>query len=85
MKTIIENSTKLSKYIFDDNASVTISSDSIVTPNFIIADLNSSNASMIEDVTPPENWSGDRYTFDGSTWKENPNWVDPATIEEGDD
>lgn len=84
MKTIVENSTNLSKYIFADDASVTISSDNIVTPNFIIADLNSSNASMIEDVTPPENWSGDRYTFDGSTWTANPDWVDP-TIVEGDD
>ncbi len=84
MKTIVENSTNLSKYIFADDASVTISSDNIVTPNFIIADLNSGNSSIIENVTPPENWSGNRYTFDGSTWTANPDWVDP-TIVEGDD
>ena len=84
MKTIVENSTKLSKYIFADDASVTISSDNIVTPNFIIADLNSGNSSMIENVTPPENWSGNRYTYDGSTWTANPDWVDP-TLVEGDD
>ena len=84
MKTIVENSTSLSKYIFANDDSVTISSDNIVTPNFIIADLNSGNSSMIENVTPPENWSGDRYTFDGSTWTANPDWVDP-TLVEGDD
>ena len=84
MKTIVENSTKLSKYIFADDASVTISSDNIVTPNFIIADLNSGNSSMIKNVTPPENWSGNRYTFDGTKWTANPDWVDP-TKEEGDD
>ena len=77
MKTIVENSTNLSKYIFADDASVTISSDNIVTPNFIIADLNSGNSSIIEDVTPPENWSGNRYTFDGTKWTANPDWVDP--------
>ncbi len=80
----MENFTNLSKYIFADDASVTISSDNIVTPNFIIADLNSGNSSIIENVTPPENWSGNRYTFDGSTWTANPDWVDP-TIVEGDD
>jgi hypothetical protein len=84
MKTIVENSTNLSKYIFADDASVTMSSEKIITPNFIIADLNSGNSSMIENVTPPENWSGDRYTFDGSTWTANPDWVDP-TLVEGDD
>ena len=84
MKTIVENSTNLSKYIFADDASVTISSDNIVTPNFIISDLNSGNSSIIENVTPPENWSGNRYTFDGSAWTANPDWVDPVTIE-GDD
>ena len=84
MKTIVENSTNLSKYIFADDASITISSDNIITPNFIIADLNSGNSSMIENVTPPENWSGNRYTFDGTSWSANSDWVDP-TIKEGDD
>ena len=39
MKTIVETTTGLSKYVFEDAAEVTMSSDNIVTPNFIIGDL----------------------------------------------
>ncbi len=82
MKTIVETATGLSKYVFEDAAAVAISSANIVTPNFIIGDLNSNNSTMHEGVTPPEDWQGNRYTFDGTTWVANPDWVDPATLEE---
>ena len=84
MKTIVETATGLSKYVFEDDASVTMNADNIVTPSFIIGDLNTGNATMHEGVTPPEDWSGNKYTFDGTTWTANPDWVDPATLEEED-
>ena len=84
MKTIVETTTGLSKYVFEDAAEVAMSSDNIVTPNFIIGDLNSNNSTMHEGVTPPDDWMGNKYTFDGTTWTANPDWVEPEAVEEGD-
>tara|TARA_R100000329_G_scaffold26074_1_gene24500 strand:- start:70 stop:336 length:267 start_codon:yes stop_codon:yes gene_type:complete len=87
MKTITENTTKLSKYLFEDSKAVDMGSDKITvgdpsSPDFYIADLNSSNATLTESVTDaPENWSGNRYTYDPSAdpkWVANPDWVDPS-------
>lgn len=83
MKTIVQNGSNYSSYVFEDDTEVTISSDNIVTPNFIISDLNSSNVTMHENVTPPDDWVGNKYTFDGTTWAVNPDWVDPTEEDEG--
>jgi len=83
MKTITENSTKLSKYLLEDSKAVAIGSGKITvgdpsSPDFYIADLNSSNATLTENVTNvPSDWTGNKYTFDGTTWTQNPDWVDP--------
>ena len=55
MKTIIENETKLSKYLLDDDTPVAFINGQIHVgdPNdldFIIGDLSDANASMIENV-----------------------------------
>lgn len=82
MKTITETSTGLSKYLLDDAKAVTMTADNITVGDpaeFIIGDLNSGNATLTENVTnAPEDWSGNKYTFDGTTWTLNPDWVDPA-------
>tara|TARA_A100001391_G_scaffold33784_1_gene18316 strand:+ start:2105 stop:2371 length:267 start_codon:yes stop_codon:yes gene_type:complete len=86
MKTITENTTKLSKYLFEDSKAVAMDSEKITvgdpsSPDFFIADLNSSNATLTENVTDaPSNWSGNRYTYDPSAdpkWVANSDWVDP--------
>lgn len=80
MKTIVETTTNLSKYLLDDAVAVTVSADSITVGNpvqFIIADLNSGNALVREGVTAPADWSGNKYFFDGSAWTLNPDWVEP--------
>jgi len=80
MKTIIENSTKQSKYIFADDAALTFSEQNIATPEFIIGDLNSTNATLAENVIPPEDWKGCKYFYDDGTWTLNPAWVDPTQL-----
>ena len=55
MKTIIENSTKLSKYLLDDATPVTFLANQINVGDpsnldFIIGDLNEGNASLVEGV-----------------------------------
>jgi len=82
MKTIVETSTKLSKYLLADDVTITATSDSITVGDpaqFIIADLNSSNATITENVTnAPSDWVGNKYKLDGTTWSANPDWVDPS-------
>lgn len=83
MKTIAENSTKLSKYLFEDDKAVDMQSGQInvgdpANLDFIIGDLNSGNATLYESVTDaPSGWVGNKYTYDGTTWTQDPNWVDP--------
>lgn len=77
MKTIVENSTNISKYIFEDSAALSFTSTSIVTPNFIIGDLNSNNATLVEGITPPADWTGCKYIYADSTWTLNPAWEAP--------
>jgi hypothetical protein len=88
MKTIIENETNVSKYLFEDAAEITLESNRIVigntnNPELYINDLNSSTATVHTNVTAPLDnegnlaWKGCKYTFDGATWAQNLNWVDP--------
>lgn len=81
MKTIVETSSNLSKYLLADDVTITATADNITVGDpaqFIIGDLNSTTVTITENVTnAPEDWSGNKYTFDGTTWTLNPNWVDP--------
>lgn len=81
MKTIINNETRESKYIFEDSVELEFFSDRIETPNFIIADLNMDNASVITEVTPPADWVGNKYLIDIELqWELNPNYAEPKVI-----
>ena len=84
MKTIVESSTGLSKYLLNDDVALTSTADNITVGDpaqFIIGDLNSGTVTITDNVSnAPDNWTGNRYFFDGTTWTTNPDWVDP-TIE----
>jgi len=81
MKTIVETATGLSKYLLDDSVTITASSGHIVVGDpaqFIVEDLDSGNVTITENVTnAPSDWIGNKYTFDGTTWTQNSDWVDP--------
>ena len=81
MKTIVETSTKLSKYLLADDVTITATENTITVGDpaqFIIADLNSGNTTITENVTnAPSDWVGNKYKLDGTTWSANPDWVDP--------
>jgi hypothetical protein len=81
MKTIVFNDTNVSAYQFDNAYAITMSSANITTPDFIIVDMDSTNATIHENVTPPVDWQGGKYTFDGTTWAEVEGWVDPKLAE----
>jgi len=77
MKTIIENDTNISKYMFANSVAITMGADFITTPNFIIGDMNTSNCILVEGVTAPAGWVGCKHTFDGTTWAVNSAYVAP--------
>lgn len=87
MKTLVSTAGNLSKYIFPDDAAVTFEVRQVAfggetreipytqTPHFTIADLHGGNAVLYENVTPPPDWDGNKYCFDGQSWSLNP-WYD---------
>ena len=38
--------------------------------------MNDTNASLIENVTPPQDWIGNKYKFENDEFVINPDWVD---------
>ena len=86
MKTIVDTATNTSRYLFADDKAVDMGADVITVgdpsaPDFIIGDLNSGNASMIEGVIEPDDWYGCKYSHDGSAWALVEGWVDPRESE----
>ncbi len=77
MKTLVSNDTGHSKYVFEDSDVVTLTATYVDCPACRILDLNSGNATMHEGVTPPGDWFGDKYFFDGVDWTLDPDFAQP--------
>ena len=83
MKTIVKTDSDTSLYLFDDEKEVNMQTDQINVGepsnlDFIIGDLSSQNAVLYENVTnAPSDWFGGKYAFDGTTWTQTPDWIDP--------
>jgi hypothetical protein len=78
MKTLIENATKESKYIWADDVVITMTDSITFTPEYNIGDLNINNAMLVQNVTPPTDWVGGKYLYENDTWTANPNWIEPT-------
>ena len=81
MKTITLNSNNVSVYTFEDSDSVVSTAENITCQHFMIGDMTSSNATIHTDATPPDDWQGGRYTYDGTTWAEVAGWEDSKVAE----
>ena len=82
-KTITFNDSNNSAYLYSDSKKITVQEDEIIigkisSPELIIGDMNSNNATLHENVSAPADWFGHKYKFDGSDWSENPDWSDPV-------
>lgn len=88
MKTIVETSTGLSKYLLEDDVTITATATEITVGDpvqFIIGDMNTGNSTITENVTnAPDDWMGCKYTFDGTTWTIVEGWVDPVDPEDAE-
>ena len=86
MKTIVETLSGLSKYLLADDVTITATVENITVGDpakFIIGDMNSTTVTVTDNVTnAPDDWTGNKYFFDGTTWTLNPDWVDPTLDEE---
>ena len=83
MKTLIRKDTKVSCFLWEDDIEVTIDSDHVLAaattgtvtgtffPKLNISYLNSDNAEIIENVEPPVDWVGEKYTYDGKWARSN--------------
>ena len=80
MQTITINNTddgdNISALCFEDGDTITATEEKITCPDLVILDLNSSNSTIHTGVTPPEDWVGFKYCFDGTTWTSNSNWIE---------
>jgi hypothetical protein len=76
MKTIIFNDSNISVYVWENDVEITTTEESITCSDFLITDMNSNNATIYEDITPPSGWQSGKYFYDGSDWTLNNDWID---------
>ena len=82
MRIITETSTQLAKYALADDEVIISTAENLQIGDdpvkFFVTDLNSTTVTVTDNVTNvPEEWVGNKYTFDGTTWTLNPDWVEP--------
>ena len=64
MKIIIEKETKIVKYLLEDDLKVILEKDKITTIEFNILDLNINNAEVIENITAPNDYEWNKFTYE---------------------
>jgi hypothetical protein len=80
MQTIVRKDNNVSLYYLADSKTVNIGSDQTTiseggTLELIIADCNSSNATLHQGVDAKADWWGHKYKYDGSSWSNNSDYV----------
>tara|TARA_B100000212_G_scaffold290595_1_gene232131 strand:+ start:459 stop:830 length:372 start_codon:yes stop_codon:yes gene_type:complete len=87
MKTIVENSTKLSKFLYEDDKEILMEEERITigpvsNPDLYVGCHSKHDCTLYENIEgPSEAWAGNKYMFDGTTWTANPDWKDPAVVQ----
>lgn len=76
MQTIVRNGTNISLYYLTDSKTVDITSTETTisegdTPELIIQDCTTGNATLHTDVDAKSDWWGWKYKHDGSSWSTN--------------
>ena len=81
MKTIVKNEGNISIYIFSDETEINLLDDRVEVGSpiiLVISDHNAQTVTVYDNATPPEDWRGWKYTFDGSEWALNPDYIEPG-------
>ena len=85
-KAIVFNEDNRCPFVLDDSVTIAPGLDKLEVRNngghdFDISDMNSLNSTVHQGVTAPDDWKGNRYTFNGVDWTEIAGWVDPTQAE----
>jgi hypothetical protein len=81
MKIIVEKSTNIAKYAFDDSVVLDVQENRIVTPKFIIGDLGANDVIVVNNVNLPNDWAASKYIYSGGNWTINQKWEKPKLPE----
>jgi len=76
MKTITLNADNRSILIAEDTDILSLESDHVKRNDERIYGLPQDKVTLHENVNAPSDWSSSRYLFDGTSWTQNPNWID---------
>ena len=83
MKTLVDTTNKLSRYLLKDSEPVHIGYNytSVGTnPVNQIWDLKSENTVLYKDISDaPSDWANGKYKYDGKTWTKNPDYEEPKS------
>lgn len=82
MKIIVDKTTKVAKYSLGDSVPIILDVNHIIVGSnpvlFYVADMNSSNSILYEDVKDtPSDFIGTKYIYDGKAWTKNSNYIEP--------
>ena len=80
-KIIVRNADNTVPYQFGDDVEITMEAETITTPDFIIADLNSSTATLVTGVTGKAEFRGNKFKWVSDDWANNDDWVDPLEVD----
>jgi hypothetical protein len=86
MKTIVDKDTNISLYLLEDDKALNVTATNIEIGDPIeinILDYNGTNTTVHENVTPPDDWNGRKYIFDGADWTLNEDYEEPRSEELG--
>jgi len=83
MKVITLNADNRSILIAEDADAVSLEVDHVKRNDDRIYGLPKDKVTLHEGVDVPADWSPSRYIFDGTSWTQNPDWVDPAALLNG--
>jgi len=81
MKTVTLNQDNRSIILEENAVTVTVKSDHVARGDERIYGIHSGNVKLHTKVTnAPSDWAPSKYFYDGSSWTQNPNWVDPSEV-----
>jgi hypothetical protein len=72
--------------VFENSMDVTVTDSRVEVGSpllYVNLDYNSSNCNLYMDVTLPDDYASEKYTFDGSSWALNPEWSELVDVSAG--
>ena len=85
MKILKLNADNLVIDVFEDDEVLDVQENKTLVGNpvhMVHSNIDTSNSTIVTDVTPPSDYANGRYMYSDGTWTANESWRDPETITE---